>query len=113
MSLSVLNTGHLETTTEAIVDDRWLQVEVWRGEVGSEQRIAQFRTRIAATSAAVVGRDVQELAGDVSPQFYVMPFVAGHGLQAGDEVWSGNDRYRVVAVDAFSHQSQAIMQRLQ
>jgi hypothetical protein len=95
-----------------IIGDNWRWVEVYRVD-GTEQQVGAFRTRIARADAGTLGRDKVDVQGSASEAVYVMDDPDGV-CQQGDEVWSEEERYRVVAVDRFQERDrQVVLTRIQ
>lgn len=98
--------------TQALVADAYQHVQVLRGRHGSETRVGEFRTRIAATSAT--GPDTQSIAGDSSAQMYVLYAPEGIDLRKGDELWTANGaRYRVVTLNPTPGARQILAEAIQ
>ena len=112
MSHSRLDQGTLARDKMTIIGDNWRWVTVYRID-GTEQRVGAFRTRIARGDASTLGRDRAAVQGSASEAFYVMEDPDGVCRQ-GDEVWSEDERYRVVAVDHFQERDrQVVLTRIQ
>ena len=113
MSHSRLSQATLARDKMTIIGDSWRWIEVYRAESGTEQQVGAFRTRIARADASTVGRDRAAVQGSASEAVYVMDDPDGVCRQ-GDEVWSEEERYRVVAVDRFQERDrQAVLTRIQ
>ena len=117
MSHSRLNQTTLTRDKMTIIGDNWRWVEVYRidgsGASSTEQQVGAFRTRIARADASTLGRDRVDVQGSASEAVYVMDDPDGV-CQQGDEVWSEEERYRVVAVDRFQERDrQVVLTRIQ
>ncbi len=107
----------LARARQVLALDRWTRVTVWRSKGGTEERVCTFNARIVLASSSVIGRDDQVVQGDASPAYYVIAFpkiLAEHErLQPEYEVWADGHRYRVVSVDTYDHEGQAVLRRVQ
>lgn len=108
-----LHRGLLRRAVRAIRADNYVHAQVLRGRQGSETRVADFQTRIAATNTSALSRDRQIVIGDVATQVYVIDAPEGLDLRKGDEVWAAGARYRIIAVDAVPGMQQIIAQHIQ
>jgi len=98
--------------THAVLAEAYQHVQVLRGRHGSEVRVGEFRTRIAATNST--HPDTQSVAGDSSAQIYVLYAPEGIDLRKGDELWTtGGGRYRVVTLDSTPGARQILAEAIQ
>ncbi len=95
--------------TQRMVADMGEWAEVYREEVC----VAAFRTRIAPAGAGMAGRDRQRVQGKTSPQYEYMAAPPDEDVLAGDEVWVETDRFRVISVTPYEHETQVVMLNLQ
>ena len=98
--------------TQAMVADGYQAVQVLRGRAGTETRVGEFRTRIAATNATAP--DTQSIAGDSSAQMYVLYAPEGLDLRKGDELWTTDGiRYRIVSLNPAPGARQILAEAIQ
>jgi len=104
----------LRRAGQAILEDNFQHVTVRRGRYGEEMRVAEFSTRIAATSNATGGLDGQSVVGDTAAQMYVLHLPEGMDIRKGDEVWTGGGRrYRIVTLETHPGSRQALAEAIQ
>lgn len=98
--------------TQALVADSYQAVQVLRGRAGTETRVGEFRTRIAATNATAP--DTHGIAGDSSAQLYVLHLPECLDIRKGDEVWTADGiRYRVVSLNPTPGARQMLAEAIQ
>lgn len=100
-------------TSRAIRDDRYVYARVFRGRRGSEVQVAGFNTRLAPTTGSGANRDQHAIAGETAPMTSVLSAPGGIAILKGDEIWIGEARYRVIAVDPHPGATQVIVQSTQ
>lgn len=105
--------GLLDAGARRMVSDLYVAATVWRTVAGEDAIVAQFNTRLAAASTAPSGRDAAGAQGNAAQRLFVCvaPLYAAVGKD--DEVWAGDLRLRVVAVDHYPHDQQLLLQEVQ
>ena len=93
--------------------DKYVNAQIWRRDGGEDLLVADFTTRIAATTTADAGRDSQPIAGNAADRFFVALAPRYSGALKDDEVWVGDQRYRVVAADEYPHGLQLLIKEIQ
>jgi hypothetical protein len=105
--------GIFDQGRASMLADRYIGVEVWRSSTAGDVRVAAFQSRLTATSSADSGRDGQAVQGNSAQRVLVCLAPRGADCEKGDEVWVGDERYRIFAVDSFPHGLQLLIQEIQ
>jgi hypothetical protein len=105
--------GLLDRGREQMVLDAYVTAQVWRVVDGEDVKLGAFQTRVAGVSAGEAGRDQQSVQGNTADRLFVALTPLHVDVLKGDEVWIGDDRMRVVAVDKYGHGQQLIMRAIQ
>lgn len=105
--------GLLDAGARRMVNDLYVAVKVWRTVAGVDTVVAQFNTRLAAASAAPSGRDAAGAQGNAAQRLFVCVAPLYADVVKDDEVWAGDLRLRVVAVDHYPHDQQLLLQEVQ
>ena len=90
--------------------DLEVYAKVYRVDVFIEGFFARIATTVASSEAA---RARQTVIGDPASRMYVAQAPRFAAVKKADEVWVGDDRYLVVAVDSYPHAKQLIMREIQ
>ena len=105
--------GLLDAGVATMLRDAYVSVGVWRVVAGEDVLVANFQTRLVAASGGAAGRDGQVPQGDAAQRLFVAVAPKHADALKGDEVWTGELRLRVVAVDQYPHDQQLLLQEVQ
>lgn len=105
--------GLLDAGVATMLRDVYVSVGVWRVVDGADVLVANFQTRLTAASAGAAGRDGPGAQGDAAQRLFVAVAPQHAPVGKGDEVWTGELRLRVVAVDQYPHDQQLLLQEVQ
>jgi len=93
----------------AATRDGYVLARVFRNQT----ELFSFAARDAAVSNSAMSRDQQDKFGASAADMRVIAAPRTVAVVKGDEVWLGSRRLRVVAVDAFRHAQQLILEEIQ
>ena len=96
-----------------MLKDLYFNAQIWRRDGDEDLLVADFTTRIAATTTGDAGRDAQPVIGNAAERFFVALAPRYSGALKNDEVWVGNKRYRVIASDEYPHGLQLLIKEIQ
>jgi hypothetical protein len=101
----------LTRASHHMVRDSYQQLEVYHEKATAP--FTTFQARIALATSGVTGRLQQKVQGDSAAVWHYMAAPTNAGIDQGDIVWRGAERFRVVATDENGHETQVLLQALQ
>ena len=114
MSKGRLQNRPMRRATMFVIEDNPSYVRIYREIDMKEVQIGQgFHTHIAPTDRQLTGRDIETVMGHSGPQMNVMNAPLHEDIEKDDIAWTGDQRYRIIALDKMPHALQVLMRQLQ